>query len=132
MNALSMDVLSRLLNTHSLANHVGSGTPSGRRDRLQKLDRPVLTTGRSQQNFGFFKDEWRRYSDAANTTDDNLLRDQLLQCAEVSLRRTLQNTIGSANMAGISVADLLLEIKKEAVEKQKSSSWRLNRNVTNP
>ena len=68
-----------VLNTHSTANHVGRGTPSGLCDRLQKLDRPVLTTGCSLQDFGFFKDERRRYADAADTTDDNLLRDQLLQ-----------------------------------------------------
>ena len=39
------------------------------------------------------REEWRRYVTAAKSTDDNLLRDQLLQCAEVSQRRTLQNTI---------------------------------------
>ena len=43
---------------------------------------------------------------------------QLLQCVHLSLRRTLQNTIGSANMANINVAGLLTEIEKAVVEKQ--------------
>ena len=43
---------------------------------------------------------------------------QLLQCVDLSLRRTLQNTIGSANMANINVAGLLTEIEKAVVEKQ--------------
>ena len=57
--------------------------------------------GCSEQDFGFliFKDEWRRYADSADTTNDNLLRDQLLQCAETSLKKTLQNTIGATEMA---------------------------------
>ena len=42
---LDQTVAASVLNTHSTANHVGQGTPSGHRDRLQKLDRPVLTTG---------------------------------------------------------------------------------------
>ena len=33
--------------------------PSGPRDQLQNLVRPVLTTGCSQQDFGFFREEWR-------------------------------------------------------------------------
>ena len=37
---------------------------------------------------------------------------------EVSLRRTLQNTIGTTNIEKITVADLLLEIERAAVEKQ--------------
>ena len=92
---LELTVAATVLGIHSEANHVVCGTPSVRRDKLQKLDRPVLTTGRSQQDFGFFREEWRRYATAADTTDDNLLQDQLLQCAEVSLRRMLQNTIKS-------------------------------------
>ena len=42
---LDQTVAASVLNTHSTANHVGHGTPSGRCDRLQKLDRPVLTRG---------------------------------------------------------------------------------------
>ena len=53
-----------------------------------------------------------------NTNNDNLLRDQLLQCAETSLKKTLQNTIGATKMATIAVANLMLEIEKADVENQ--------------
>ena len=100
------DLATELRRLHHEANHAVCGAPSGQRDKLQKLDRPVLTTGYSQQDFRFFREEWRRYATGSNATDENLLRDQLLQCAELSLRRMLQNTIGSANIATISVAGL--------------------------
>ena len=69
-------------------------------------------TGFSQQDFGFFKEEWRRYATASNTTEENLLRDQLLQCADLSLRRTLQNTIRSAALAKMTVIELMADIEK--------------------
>ena len=71
-----------------------------------------MTMGCSEQDFGFliFKDEWRRNADSAETTNDNLLQDKLLQCAKTSLKKTLQNTVGATKMATISVADLMLEI----------------------
>ena len=56
--------------------------------------------------------------DSADTKNDNLLRNQLIQCAETALRKTLQNTIGIAKMATITVNDLMQEIEKAAVEKQ--------------
>ena len=46
------------------------------------------------------------------------LRDQLLQCIETALRKTLQNTIGTAKMATITVNDLMKDMEKAAVEKQ--------------
>ena len=86
--------------------------------RLQKLDRPILTTGCSQQGFGFFKDEWRRYATSAGTEDDAQLQDQLLHCEETGLRKTLQNTIRPDKMSTITVPELVEEIGKAAVEKQ--------------
>jgi hypothetical protein len=77
-----------------------------------------LTTGCSQQDFGFFKDEWRRYAASTDTQNDALLRDHLLQCAETGLRKTLQNTIGADRMSTITDIELMKEIEKAAVEKQ--------------
>ena len=88
------------------------------RDEFQKLDCPILMTRCSQQDFGFFKEEWRRYATASNTTEENLLRDQLLQCADLSLQRMLQNTIGSAALAKMTVIELMADIEKAAVERQ--------------
>ena len=42
------------LKLHHEANHDFSGA---QQDRLQKIDRPVIMTGYSQQNFGLFKEE---------------------------------------------------------------------------
>ena len=47
-----------------------------------------------------------------------MLQDQLLQCTEVSLRRMLQNTIGTTTMEKITVTDLIMDIERAAVEKQ--------------
>ena len=77
---LGQVVAASVLSTHTNANHIGSASSGGCcNDRLQKLDQPILTTGVSQQGFKFFKDEWIKYSDSADTTNDSLLRDQLLQ-----------------------------------------------------
>ena len=114
---LEQAVAAKVLSIHSEANRVVR-VPGGPQDKLQKMDRQILTTNCSQQDFGFFKEEWRRYATGSNTKDENLIRDQLLQCAEVSLRKTLQNTIRTTNKEKITVADLLLAIKKAAVEKQ--------------
>ena len=52
---LGQVVAASVLSTHTTANHIGPASSNGRRnDRLQKLDRPILTTGCSQQDFGFF------------------------------------------------------------------------------
>ena len=63
-----------LLRLHHEANHAVRGATGGPRDKLQKLDRPVLTTGCSQQDFRFFRQEWRRYATASNITDEKLLQ----------------------------------------------------------
>ena len=97
---------------------------------MQKLDRPVLMTGNSQQDFRLFKEEWGRYATASNVTEDNLLRDRLLQCADLSLRRTLQNTIGSTALANMTVAGLMTEIEKAAVEGGESELYEARKNVT--
>ena len=62
---LAQAVAASVLSSHTTGNHSGPAPPSGHRnDRLQKLDRPFLTTGCSQQDFGFFKYAWRRYADS--------------------------------------------------------------------
>ena len=70
---LKQTVVAQVLGMHSDANHVVRGAHSGPGDKLQKLDHPILTTNFSQQDFGFFKEEWRRYATRSNTKDENLL-----------------------------------------------------------
>ena len=63
------------------SNHQLPGRHRGAtRDKLQKLDRPVLMTGCSQQDFRFFKEEWRRYTTAANTTEENASEHNRISC----------------------------------------------------
>ena len=111
-----------LLLCHVNGNHHGAPAPAqggnGEGSRLEKLRRPVLTTGCCHQDFGFFRDEWRRYAASSRTPDNTLLRDQLLQCAETNLRKTLQNTISADRMISITVEDLMVKIEKAAVVKQ--------------
>ena len=77
-----------------------------------------MTTRCSQQDFGIFKDEWRRYATSAGTENHALLLDQFLQCAESGLRKALQNTIGADRMSTITVPKLMGGIEKAAVKKQ--------------
>ena len=64
--------------------------------------------------FGFFKEEWGRYDSASNVKEANLLQDQLLHCADLQLRKTLQNTIGLK----MTVMELMAQLEKAAVERQ--------------
>jgi hypothetical protein len=97
------------LKLHHEANHDVSGAPQ---NRLQKIDHPVIMTGYNQQDFKFFKKEWERYTIASNITEENSLRDMLLQCADLSLQKLLRHTIGSTALANMSVAGLMTEIEK--------------------
>ena len=45
------------------------------------------------------------------------MKDQLLQCAETPLRKVIHISMGS-RLANISIADLMTEMEKAAVEKQ--------------
>ena len=55
-----------------------------------------LKTDCNQQDFTFFTEEWRRFSEGSGSTDNKILRDELLTCAEPTLRKTLTNTLGKA------------------------------------
>ena len=80
---------------HLKLNHEANNDVSGaQQDGLQKIDCPVIITGYIQQDFGFFKEEWERYTIASNITEENSLRDMLLQCADLSLQKLLRQTIG--------------------------------------
>jgi hypothetical protein len=62
-------------------------------NRLQKLERSVFKSSCSRQDFGFFMDEWRRYATSSRTQDNGLLRVQLLQCVETSLRKNCRTQL---------------------------------------
>jgi hypothetical protein len=72
---LEVDVAMELMRMHNAAAHPAAHPAPARiaggdGSRFQKLERPVLNTNCSQQDFGFFKDEWKRYAASSRSQDD--------------------------------------------------------------
>ena len=84
---------------------------------MERLDRPTLEPNCSQMDFSIFKKLWGIYCNSAGNKTDTILRDQLNECAENSLKKTLFNTIGK-RWNTISSMDLMTEMEVDAVEKQ--------------
>ena len=84
---------------------------------MEKIPRPELSGGSSQEDFRQFKIQWDQYVRASNETDDVRLRDQLLQCPDTDLRKAVHRALG-VRVATINMADLLTEIETLAVIKQ--------------
>ena len=53
----------------------------------------------------------------SGSNDDKILRDELLTCAEPTLRKTLTNMLGKAKLSTISSVELMKEMERTAVEK---------------
>ena len=68
----------------------GSSSEGVSRSRLAKLDRPKISENCSQQDFEFFKTEWQAYHDSNGEQPEKIMKEQLLQCAEESLRKTIR------------------------------------------
>ena len=86
--------------------------------RFHDLDRTILTLRCHQQDFENFRDEWWRYAARWRSQDSTLLCDQLLKGAEISVRKSLQDTLGTDRLTSISATKLLMEIERIAVVKQ--------------
>ena len=84
---------------------------------MVKLDRPKLTENCSQQDFEFFRTEWNAYYESTGKQSDKIMKDQLLQCADESLRKTIRMSLGN-RAESISLVDLMEEVKTAAVEMQ--------------
>jgi hypothetical protein len=84
---------------------------------MKRLDRPKLEANCSQMDFSVFKKRRGIYCNSAGNQTDSILRDQLIECAEDSLKKTLFDTIGE-RWDTISSMDLLTEMEVVAVEKQ--------------
>ena len=85
-------------------DHHGTGSDVGRggggssevvsRGRLAKLERPKISENCTQQNFEFFMTEWQAYHDSNGEQPEKIMKEQLLQCAEESLRKTIRYSVG--------------------------------------
>ena len=71
----------------------------------------------SQMDFSVFKKRWGIFCNSGGNQPDEILRDQLFECAEDSLQKTLFANLGD-RWDTISSADLLKEVEVVAVEKQ--------------
>ena len=113
-------LMNTCLHGHIQAMHSSSiSTPheANGKSRLEKINRPSVTTGCSQDDFEFFKSEWDRYKDHSKEKDDGVLRDHLILCTDESLRKTLHRTLGDS-IKTATMDDLLMAIQEIAVVKQ--------------
>jgi hypothetical protein len=107
----------------SQVEDVGSGGGGAARDGgggkilLAKKPRPEISGGSSQEDFKFFKRTWNQYVRASNEVDEVKLRDQLLHCPDVALKKAVDRALGD-RVENITVADLLKEIETLAVVRQ--------------
>ena len=72
------------------------------------MDRTILTMRCHQQDFENFRDEWWRYAARWRSQDSTLLHDQLLKGVEISMRKALQDTLGTDRLTSISATKLLM------------------------
>ena len=100
-----------------LVAHGQVARPQGGRGRLPRMQRPELKPDCNQQDFTFFTEEWRRLSEGSSNTDDKVLRDKLLSCAEPTPRKTLNNILSKERLTAISTQELLTKMQRTAVKK---------------
>merc|ERR1711940_503157 len=103
-----------MLNIHiRLAHNVppgGGGGPGGgaKKIHMEKIPRPTLSGGSSQEDFKQFKQQWDRYIRASNETDAVRIRDQLLQCPDTDLMKAVHRALG-ARVENITMVNLLFK-----------------------
>ena len=89
------------------------------KSKWEKIPRPTISTGCSQQDFNYFLEQWKRYKRGSGDgeSDTSRLRDQLMYCPDEALRRHVSRSLGE-RLDNISEEALLEEIKRLAVERQ--------------
>ena len=65
------------------------------RCKAEKVTRPVLKKGQSEDKFLHFSRQWARYKRASNLGSDQQIRDQLLACCSEDLMEELNNLHGN-------------------------------------
>ena len=87
---------------------------SGQNRKAEKVSRPTIKMGSSEDDFIFFQCLFESYKRSCQLTNVTDIRDQLLACCETDLRRDLHRYLGTGVDAKSEV-ELLAEIKKIAV-----------------
>ena len=108
----------QVLMLHNENNHkqqpVQTAEAGSQKRRAEKVSRPTIKMGSSEDDFIFFKCLFESYKRFCQLTDDTEIRDQLLACCETDLRRDLHIYLGTG-VDTKSEVKLLAEIKKIAV-----------------
>ena len=107
----------QLLLMHNENNHkqtVQTGEANTQKRRAEKVCRPTIKMGSSEDDFIFFQCLFESYKRSCQLTDVADIRDQLLACCEIDLRRDLHRYLGTGVDAKSEV-ELLAEIKRIAV-----------------
>ena len=82
--------------------------------RTEKVPRPQIKLGVSQDEFSYFQDEWTSYKRSCGITDETETRDQLRAACNEELRRNLFNCLGS-KLKTLTEQQMMEEIQKLAV-----------------
>ena len=85
-----------------------------RKSKAEKVARPKIQLGVSEDEYGFFECLWASYKRSCELSEVEDIRDQLLACCETELRRDIHRSLGSAVQTK-SEQEIMLEIKKLAV-----------------
>ena len=80
--------------SHQVRGAGGGGLGNGVKIHMEKIPRPQLSGGSTQEDFRQFKIQWNKYVRASNKTDDVRLRDQLLECPDTDLRKAVHRALG--------------------------------------
>merc|ERR1712030_126200 len=81
---------------------------------VEKIPRPQIELGVSQNDFLFFEDEWASYKRSCEIRDETEMRDQLQAACSEDLRRNLLNCLGS-KLKTLTEQQMMDEIQKLAV-----------------
>ena len=85
--------------------------------KVEKVPRPTLGKGLSEDKFVHFERLWRRYRRSANLKDGQQVRDQLLSCCNDELAEDLGNLFGDT-LEEMNESQLLQEMRKLAIVSQ--------------
>ena len=87
---LEPDLAFRMLAMHRQDAHdeeqVGGGTADlATRSKVEKVKRPILKKGISEDKYLHFSRQWQRYKRSSGMKDLEVVRDQLISCCEEEL-----------------------------------------------
>ena len=85
--------------------------------KAEKVPKPVLKKGQSEDKFLHFTRQWMRYKRASKLVDDQQIRDQLLACCSEELMEELNNLHGD-QLDAKTEEQLLAEMRTLAIVAQ--------------